>query len=125
MTATEPDTRRSADALLTINAGSSSVKFSLFENATDRPRLICRGQIEALTTAAQFVAKDTNGATLAQQAWNAPLDHEQAIAYLLDYLRRDHAMHRLAAVGHRIVHGGIDFAEPVIIDRAVLAKLEA
>jgi acetate kinase len=107
------------DALLVLNAGSSSVKFSLYALADAAPRLELKGQIEGLPGAAHFSAPG------AERRWSDPLGHEQATEFLLDWIERRMDGRRLAAVGHRVVHGGTRYAAPVRVDAAVLAQLEA
>jgi acetate kinase len=114
------------DALLVLNAGSSSLKFSVFLNE-DPPRPLLRGQIEGLLTSPRFSVRD--GPTLvAEKAWPAgtALGHQGAIEFLLSWGRHGVlAGHRIVAVGHRIVHGGTRFSAPALIDAAVVAELEA
>jgi len=114
-----------ADAIVVLNAGSSSVKFSLFTLEDDAPVLRLRGQIEGLYTAPKFVAKDPAGAVLSSHAWNEgdQLGHDGAVTHLLGFLRGELAQHRLLAVGHRVVHGGLDYDRPVRVDMDVLARL--
>lgn len=115
-----------ADAIAVLNAGSSSLKFSLFAIAGDGLALLMRGQVEGLTTQARFAARDAQGATIATHAWQDQQrpDHAAAVRYLLAFLRERAAGHALVAVGHRVVHGGPSFARPVRIDDATLAALE-
>jgi acetate kinase len=111
------------DAILVLNAGSSSIKFSLFEELT----LITGGQVEAVRSKPRFVARDAAGKQVAEKQWpaGAKLGHGDALAWIVDWLKSAHGrQHRLAAVGHRVVHGGPDHAAPVRVDTAVLAKLE-
>jgi len=115
------------DAVLVLNAGSSSIKFSLFAARRDELALIAGGQIAGLHTAPHFVARDAAGKPAAEKQWpaEAELDHEGALAYIVDWLKATHgAEHRVAAVGHRVVHGGADYGAPVRVDAAILAKLE-
>ncbi len=107
------------DALLVLNAGSSSVKFSLYALVDAAPRLELKGQIEDLPGAAHFSAPG------AERRWSEPLGHEQATEFLLEWIERRMDGRRLAAVGHRVVHGGTRYAAPVRVDAAVLAQLEA
>ena len=112
-----------SDAILVLNAGSSSIKFSLFEELT----LVAGGQAEAIQTKPRFVARDAAGNKMAEKQWPADtkLGHEGALAHIVDWLKAAHGKdHRLAAVGHRVVHGGVDYAAPVRVDAAILAKLE-
>ena len=73
------------DAILVLNAGSSSIKFSLFLSQTDQLQLRLRGQIEGLYTAPRFVAKDAAGAKLKEHKWDEGmrLGHDGAIDYLI------------------------------------------
>ena len=113
------------DAILVVNAGSSSLKYSLF-GADEALALRERGQIEGLGTSPRFLARDPAGATLAERAWSGDraLDHAGAVDFLLSHL--DSGPHRgsVAAVGHRVVHGGTRYGEPVVVDAAVLASLD-
>ncbi len=111
-----------ADALLVLNAGSSSLKFSLFAAGPLDLRL--HGEIEHIGSAAHFVARDSRNTVLGEKRWSEPLGHTQALAYLLDFLPRAAAYDKLVAVGHRVVHGGRDFAGPVLVTPEVLAKLD-
>ena len=86
------------NAIAVLNAGSSSLKFSLFGITGDALVHLTRGQVEGLSTHERFDA--------------------------LGLLREQAAGHALVAVGHRVVHGGAAFAQPVRIDDAILAALE-
>jgi acetate kinase len=113
-----------ADAIIVLNAGSSSLKFSLFELADDAPKLLQRGQLEGLTTNTHFVVKDEGGATLAEHDWYRALGHDGAMAYLVEHMRGSLGDYRLRAIGHRVVHGGTRYERPVRVDAAVVAYLE-
>jgi acetate kinase len=114
-----------ADAILVLNAGSSSVKFSAFLNR-ERPELLLRGQIEGLFTQPHFVARDTAGNPVGDRTWEpgTKLGHEGAIEFLFSWGRGKLGEHQIAAAGHRVVHGGLKFTQPVRIDADVLADLE-
>ena len=114
------------DALLILNAGSSSLKFSVFRDC-DPPELQLRGQLQALQTEPQFVAQDASGQVVDEYAWPAgsTLSHQDAIEFLLDWgQRRQSSDLRLAAAGHRVVHGGTKFLKPVRVNDSVLADLD-
>ena len=113
-------------ALLVLNAGSSSLKFSVFADE-DPPRLILRGIFEELGTAPRFTAR-RDGAVVAQRTWPAgsQLGHDGAVNYLFDWGGDGVlAQHRLSAVGHRVVHGGTRFSRPVVVDVRILSELRA
>jgi acetate kinase len=115
-----------ADAIVVLNAGSSSIKFSLFLERGADLELDVRGQIEGIYTAPHFVAKGRDGTQRSEKSWpeGTKLGHEAALGHLLDFLKAELADDRLVGVGHRVVHGALDYREPVRMDAAVLAKLE-
>jgi len=114
-----------ADALVVLNAGSSSIKFSLYAIEAPTLALDVRGQIEGLPEKPQFIARDAAGVIIGQRAWAAnALDHVGGTAFLLHFIEHDLARHRVVAVGHRVVHGGVRFERPVRIDDHVLRDLE-
>ena len=118
-------------AILVLNAGSSSLKFSLFlqdEKALENNSLslLFGGQLEGLYTAPHFKAKNANGTVLAEKHWEQgeSLGHDGAIMYLKEFLRENSGGHTLLAVGHRVVHGGSRYTEPVKLTNAVADELE-
>jgi len=117
-----------ADAVLTLNAGSSSIKFSLFEvggPASRSPRPMSRGQVEGIGSAPHFVARDLAGVLLAEQRWPDP---NQAFASLLEavigWAEGHLGADRLIAVGHRVVHGGADHYRPERVTAELLDVLD-
>lgn len=115
-----------ADAVLVLNAGSSSIKFSAFELASAELSPLVKGQVEGLHTAPRFIARDVNGGTVAEKRWDAGtrLGHDQALEHLAQFLRGYRGTHELIAVGHRVTHGGVKHKGPVRIDADILAELE-
>lgn len=114
------------DALLILNAGSSSLKFSVFRDS-EPPELLLRGQLESLLTEPRFVVRDTGGKVVDEHAWPAGsrLGHQGAIEFLFAWGQRGRLGElRLAAAGHRVVHGGTRLTQPVGVDDEVLADLE-
>jgi len=113
------------DAILVLNAGSSSIKFSVFGVRAATLELEVRGQIERLFTAPHFVAKDGTGRVVGEHRWGdgVQLGHEHAIDHLASFLRSRFAGFELIGVGHRVVHGGLDFREPVRIDADAVSRL--
>ena len=113
------------DAILVVNAGSSSVKFSTFAPLRGKePALLFKGQLEGIGTRPHLGARDAAGKTLADETYEARDvgGHEAAIGLISGWLRTI-ARFQLLAVGHRVVHGGASFAAPVIVDDAVLNEL--
>jgi acetate kinase len=115
-----------ADVVGVLNAGSSSFKFSLFAQSAQGAQVVARGQAEALYTAPHFIAKDQSGAVLGEKWWgdNVQLGHAGALDYLVAFLRERLAEHRLVGVGHRVVHGGLEYSKPVRLDAGIVAALE-
>jgi len=114
------------DAILVLNAGSSSIKFSVFLVQSDRLELLLNGQTEGLYTAPRFKAKDAAGEALEGREWDkgTRLGHDGAIEHLIGFLRGHRGDHRLIAIGHRVVHGGLNYAEPTLVNAEVLTNLE-
>jgi acetate kinase len=115
-----------SETILVVNAGSSSIKFQLFSVAArDQLQRLLKGQIEGIGVHPRLVAKGTEGEPPIEEAWPAQevSSVPQALDKLVAFLRA-----RLGqlptAIGHRVVHGGPDYAEPVVIDDAVLARLD-
>lgn len=115
-----------SDAIAVLNAGSSSIKYSLFACEQDDLKLFLRGQIEGLFTSPRFVAIDGTGHTVSERAWGegTRLGHDGGIQHLFDYLRKELVNHRLIGVGHRVAHGGMKFTEPVRVNAGVMEALE-
>jgi acetate kinase len=114
------------DAIAVLNAGSSSIKFSLFAQSGDDLALELRGQVEGIHTAPRFTAKSASGETVATQAWDEgrALGHDGALEHIVAFLRERLDGLNLAGVGHRVVHGGLKYAQPVRVDAAVLEDLK-
>jgi acetate kinase len=115
-----------ADAIAVLNAGSSSIKFSLFLVRNDELELEQRGQIEGIYTAPHFVAQDRAGKLAAEKSWGdgVKLGHAGALEHLVAHLRAGLSGDRLIGVGHRVVHGGLEYTRPVRLSAQVLAALE-
>src|SRR5690349_12353536 len=106
-----------ADAILVLNAGSSSLKFSVFLDG-EPPEPLLRGQVEGLFTSPHFQARDPAGVVVGEQEWPAGtrLGHEDAVDFLFAWGRGGALTgRRVAAAGHRVIHGGLRFTGPVRI----------
>jgi acetate kinase len=117
-----------SDAIIVLNAGSSSLKFSIYGVAEPELELVARGQFEGLGTSPRFKAKDPNGTVLADVPLSGDskkFGHPEAFAYLAQWAREKYASrYAPVAVGHRMAHGGLKFSAPTAIDANVLAELE-
>lgn len=111
--------------ILTLNAGSSSIKFALFR-LTEDAHECARGQVEGLGAQPQFQAS-IDGAPVGARdlPGGQPTDHASAVRTILAFMAAHFADAHIDAVGHRIVHGGVTYAAPVVLDDAVLSELKA
>ncbi len=112
-------------SILTLNAGSSSLKFALFDTAVGLQSTV-RGEIEELDAAPHFVARDALGAVLAERRWpnGSSLPFHSALETLLDFTDAHLGRDGLIAAGHRIVDGGADHSAPELVTPALIAALE-
>ena len=114
------------DLVLVINAGSSSLKFSLFEaGAEGDPELQVRGLVEGIGTKPRFTAQDVHGEKLVDDAYAAGGGHRAAIQRVSDWGSGYLEGRKIGVVGHRVVHGGTQHHEPVVVDANVMEALEA
>ena len=115
----------SSHALLVLNAGSSSLKLAVFAVRAGNLTLELKGEIDGLYTAPRFQAHDPAGRVVEEKAWGRrTLGHDGAVEYLNGFLPGQLAGHRLAGVGHRVVHGGLEFTAPVRVRAETLRALE-
>ena len=116
-----------SDTILVVNAGSSSIKFQLFSvGERDRLQRLLKGQIEGIGVHPRLFAKGVKGETLIDRTWpgaDVP-DVPAALAKVVEFLRAEIGSLPIA-VGHRVVHGGPDYSEPILIDDAVIERLQA
>ncbi|HEX3150361.1 MAG TPA: acetate/propionate family kinase [Gemmataceae bacterium] len=112
---------------LVLNAGSSSLKFCLYQQSKGSPWSVeARGQIEGIGTAPHFVVKDSKGAKRVDEKLDSSIrDGRAAVDALATWLRLTYQGGRITGVGHRVVHGGPCFNKPTIVTRDVLVELTA
>jgi acetate kinase len=119
-----------SDAILTINAGSSSIKFALFADGDAipaEPEVV--GQIDGIglsgETRPHLKAKDAAGQVL--DDCDLPIagtdQHRAALAFLVEWLRRHDAGRSIVGVGHRVVHGAETYSRPLLLDAKSLEVL--
>ena len=116
-----------ADTILVVNAGSSSIKFSSYEIDGGRTLgLVLKGQIDGIGTQPRLRVRDAQGGALTDQKYatgDVP-DVMAAMTTVGGWLRTHLGGGLPVAVGHRIAHGGPDYATPVKVDETVLGALE-
>ncbi|PTD27445.1 acetate/propionate family kinase [Sphingomonas fennica] len=114
-------------AVVSLNAGSSSIKFALFTlDDPSVPLLAASGKIEKIGIEPSLRAQSAAGSVLVERTWpgGADLTHADLLkdlfAWAIDHL----GDREVVAIGHRVVHGGTQFAAPALVDDALLAELE-
>ena len=108
-------------SILSLNAGSSSLKFALFDTEADLKATV-RGEIENLESEPHMIARDEAGRVLIEK--RLPAGFDLALHTLLDFADAHLGRDGLIAVGHRVVHGGADHIGPEPITPALLTALE-
>ena len=115
------------EAILALNTGSSSLKFGLYKcpTAHEDPTVQVMGSVRDLHgTSPRFRVTAPDNTVFVEEYWKERPPHA-AIEGLLDWVQKHLGKTRLVAIGHRVVHGGAEFSEPVEIDEPILARLEA
>jgi len=111
-------------AILVINSGSSSVKFSLFLLTESEPQMTRSGELQRIgLSGGRFVMKDAEGNTLADETREIP-NHVAAFELLLTWIERRTSRKELVAVGHRVVHGGEKCDCSLVVTPALESQLK-
>ena len=113
------------DVVLVLNAGSSSLKFSVYQADGTAWRLASRGQVEGIGGSARLSATDGGGNRLVETRLDEVRDQRSALDALAAWLRRSVHGARVLGVGHRVVHGGVRYAAPIVVTPGVLEDLRA
>ncbi len=110
---------------LVLNAGSSSLKFCVYQSQENRAwRLASRGQIDGIGTTPRFTAKDGDGASLDDRALESSVrDGNAALDVLAAWLRSHYGGSPVVGVGHRVVHGGARYTGPTLVTPEVVKDL--
>ena len=114
-----------ANAILSLNAGSSSIKFALYDTARGSPRLLLGGEIEDIDSEPKFSAKSPDGHILIEQRRppdNKP-DFDELVSTLIGWIDQHLGDNALFAVGHRVVFGGAEHIAPSRVPPALLASM--
>jgi acetate kinase len=112
-----------SERIAVINAGSSSIKFALYEMGAPEATLF-RGQIEQIGISPKLRVTNAGGAVVEQKEWHAKeLDHRLATREILQIATKLLGGAKVTAVGHRIAHGGTRYAAPTRINAEVMAEL--
>ncbi|MGF1612837.1 MAG: acetate/propionate family kinase [Gammaproteobacteria bacterium] len=113
------------DAILVVNAGSSSIKFAGYtDTGTAEPELIGKGQVEGLRTEARFEVANAARDRVAEHRWSGPLSHAAALDYIIQWIEENAPHVKVTAAGHRVVFGGTAYTAPTLLSDPVVAELE-
>jgi acetate kinase len=115
----EMDTTR----ILTINGGSSSIKFAIYSSGKDI-RLIFHGELSGIGLAESSITTSDNSSGKSEHFTTVTSDQDSAIKTLLDFLEERELLSRVGIIAHRIVYG-MDHANPVLITADVIAQLKS
>src|SRR4051794_30573517 len=112
--------------ILVINAGSSSIKFSVFSEREGDLQLMLHGEFDGLNHEPRLIARDANGMTIEDRKWSGTdkPGYDTATASLLELVHERLDGAAIDAVGHRVVHGGEVFSAPTLVSDEVLNALE-
>nr|WP_294512091.1 acetate/propionate family kinase [uncultured Rhodopila sp.] len=114
--------------VVTLNAGSSSIKFSLFEAVGDTLSPVAIGQVETQGQQRKISIHDGAGTSINEATWSRPDGapfHKDALDRILSWRRATFPDAQVEAAGHRVVHGGLRYAEPVLITDDVLDYIKS
>jgi acetate kinase len=117
-----------SDAILVVNAGSTSVKFAAYAmDAAGSLPVLCGGRIDSMQGDPHFVVKNEAGKPLAAHEWGEghAIDHKTALHFVITWLETNLADMKVVAAGHRVVLGGTRFEAPTRIEGDVLDYLES
>jgi acetate kinase len=109
--------------VLTLNAGSSSIKFGLFDIEAREPVYQFAGEISDTADKPHLAIKNRHGTSVFERDWETPRKPEDLLDDILSWVHDNAASDGLTAVGHRIVHGGPRFTAPVRLDADVIEEL--
>lgn len=110
--------------LLVLNAGSSSLKFALYDKSVGMQR-VASGSLSQIGSAPSFRLQIGNDAAAPCPSPDGPIDLRAASTLVFDELKARGLLQAITAVGHRIVHGGAEFVAPARLDAATLTRLRA
>lgn len=116
-----------SDVIVVLNAGSSSLKFTLYEERGEALGVLADGQVEGLFTEPRFKAKDGEGRIVGERTWAAgtQLGQQGAVEAVFSWCGSEAcSADRVRAVGHRVVHGGLEYTQPIVVNGGILDDLE-
>src|SRR5688572_27225453 len=112
-----------ADCIAVVNAGSSSVKFGIYDIGGDES-LLLRGQVEQIGVSPSLTASDGETELVSRSFPTAGFGHSEAMDAIIELSRELLPDSTVKGVGHRVVHGGTRFAAPMEVSTEIIAELE-
>jgi acetate kinase len=109
--------------MLALNAGSSSIKFGLFGMSGAEPAHLFAGEVVDIGDKPHLTIKKADGGTVLDRSWPESRKQEDLLNDILGWVDQNAESSGLAAIGHRIVHGGSQFVAPVRLDRETIDEL--
>lgn len=116
------------DIILVMNAGSSSIKFAIYPATATNPEALIRGKIAGIGNQPDFMVHDDEHRDMQEgplESIEPSATHGDLTLQLLQWIAEHTAGYHLKAVGHRVVHGGVTYREPVLIEDTVMQTLES
>ena len=112
------------NVVLVINAGSSSIKFAIFSvsKSFEHIEKIYTGMVDKVLINPEMCIYDFQKSLVLSKKFNLS-SYEAVVADFIDTLNKFLVKYKLIAVGHRVVHGGMDYLNPVLIDDTVIENL--
>jgi len=113
-----------SSGILVLNAGSSSIKFSLYIDGEGAPPVLsCKGQIDGINVDPHFVARCVGREGEIDRRWGKSVPFTELLSDMLDWIEGHLGYATLGIAGHRVVHGGRNYAAPLLIDDDVMTEL--
>jgi acetate kinase len=109
--------------MLALNAGSSSIKFGLFDITGAEPSYLFAGEVADIGDKPHLTVKDMDGRSVLDRGWPTPRKQEDILHDILGWADRNAGNGGLGAIGHRIVHGGSQFVAPVRLNHKTIDEL--
>ena len=114
-----------AECIAVLNAGSSSIKFALYQHGAEQ-HFLFGGQVEQIGVAPKLTVRDSDGEKVLEKEWGPKdLDHAKATDVILETSIGLLGGKTVSGIGHRVVHGGTQFTAPALVTKEVVAALKA
>lgn len=112
------------DCILVVNSGSTSFKFGFYDLNSSMD-LIISGLLESLTSNPKLEIKSDTGSIIHNDLWDKPMDHIEAIRYVVEWVSKNRPDINIKSAGHRVVLGGDRFSSPVLVNSDVVDYLNS